>query len=79
MTESEILKELIDLIKELLPDVDTSNITPETLLYNDMGLNSLNVILIAVGIEDHFNITVEEDFKAQTVGDVCRYISGKKI
>lgn len=57
--------------------VDADNITPESRL-EDLGLDSLALVEVVFGIEEHFDISVpynandpgESDFKLTTVGEV---------
>lgn len=51
-------------------------ITEDTVLIADLGLNSLDLVNLAVKVEDEFNIEIPDraikDFK--TVGDVIYFI-----
>lgn len=54
-------------------DID---ITEDTVLITDLGLNSLDLVNLAVNVEDEFDIEIPDraikDFK--TVGDVIAFI-----
>ena len=50
-------------------DMDLSNITMET-SFDDMELDSLDVIEVVMAIEEAFGITVEIDENIKTVGDL---------
>ena len=71
---NEIMQKLIAMMNQMMPDVDTSNVTESTSLQQDLGLDSLNMMLLAISVEDLFGITLGPDFEAGTVGDLCRYI-----
>lgn len=57
---------------ETLPDT----ITPETRLIQDLHLNSIAMLYMALAIEEEFGITfTNQDFpKLVTVGDVINYL-----
>ena len=54
------LEKLKAIIAEVL-NVDPDEITPETTFTDDLGADSLDVYQIVMGIEDAFDIHVEED------------------
>lgn len=60
-------------------NVDTSKITMETSLREDLGINSIGLLYMAMAAEEEFNIKFKnEDFAAiQTVADVIACIEGK--
>lgn len=57
---------------DTLPDV----ITPETHLFQDLHLNSIAMLYMALAIEEEFGVTfTNQDFpKLITVGDVIAYL-----
>jgi len=69
--------ELIDILLRTAPDTDISNLTPESRLKADLGLTSLDFIMIMFEIQDKFGVkfTGEESF--ETVGDVLRFLQEK--
>lgn len=70
-----MIEEVIKIISQFT-EMDTANITGQTELVNDMGLNSLDVMNIVVAFEDKFDIEIPDriikDFK--TVGDIADYL-----
>jgi len=66
-------------LKEIIADVlnvDPETITPKTRFVEDLGADSLDVFQIVMGLENYFEITIE-DFQAQnivTVEDAAREI-----
>lgn len=60
-------------------DVDTSAVTPEASLLDDIGINSIGMLYMAMALEEEFGIKFEnEDFAAiRTVGDVIACIERK--
>ena len=68
-----------DKIKEILSDfTDTpiDKMNDDTLLVNDLGLNSLDVVNVVVAFEDEFEIEIPDRVipSFQTIGDINRYI-----
>ena len=61
-------------------DVEAESITGETGFLSDLGADSLDVVELAMNIEDEFNLgeISEEDIRGiQTVADLVNYVSGK--
>lgn len=60
-------------------DIDVSEITLETSLKKDMGLDSLDLIDLTMEIEREYNFVIsdQEVEKWETLGDVIKYIQNK--
>lgn len=73
---------MLDQLKEILAkvnkDIDMQNITENTKLIDDLGLDSLSIMLFAMEIEAAFGFRFTEPVKFVTVGDVCRYLDNRK-
>lgn len=69
------LKEIIELV---MPEVDTSTITEETKLRDDLGFDSLAIMMLAMEIENKFNFRFTEFVAFNTLGEVCSYIENHK-
>ncbi|MBQ1223995.1 MAG: acyl carrier protein, partial [Oscillospiraceae bacterium] len=50
---------------------------PETKLVEDLGLDSLNMMLLAVSVEDEFGFRFDDMPVFETVGDISLYIEKK--
>lgn len=66
-------------LKEIIADVlnvDMDEITPETTFVDDLGADSLDIFQIIMGIEEAFDIEIEneEAEKIVTVGDAVDQI-----
>jgi acyl carrier protein len=59
--------------------VETEAVTPEASLREDIGINSIGLLYMAMAVEEEFGIKFNnEDFPAMvTVGDVVACIEGK--
>ena len=73
-----MLTKLKDLLSVVMPDVDTSEISEQTKLREDLGFDSLATMMLAMEIEDAFGFKFTELVKFETVGDVCAYIENHK-
>ena len=54
-------------------NVDASDITMETTFVDDLGADSLDIFQIIMGIEEEFDIEIDND-DAETVGDAVEQI-----
>lgn len=59
-------------------DVKTEDMKMESLLLNDLNLNSLDTVNAVVMFEDEFNIVVPDRdiYSFRTVGDIVEYLKG---
>ncbi len=64
-------------------ELDKSRIRPEATLFEDLGLDSLDMVDLAVELQSRFGFTFdrvadEERIRAiRTVQDFCNYVEGK--
>ncbi len=72
-----MLNQLKNILSKVLPDVDMSSVTEETRLIDDLGFDSLALMMMSMEIEDAFNFKFLEFVKFETVGDVCRYLESR--
>lgn len=72
-----IFEKLKEIFGKVMPQIDTSNINMNTFLTTDLGVDSLNMLLLAVSVEEEFGINFETTAKIDTVGDICDYVASK--
>lgn len=72
-----MLEQLKNILAKVLPDVDMSSVTENTRLIEDLGFDSLAIMMMSMEIEDAFNFKFLEFIKFETVGDVCRYLEDR--
>ena len=72
-----MLEKLKDVLGKVLPAVDMSTVTENTRLIEDLGFDSLAMMMLAMEIEDAFNFKFKEFVKFDTVGDACSYIESR--
>ncbi len=70
---------MLDTIREVIcrfVEIDPEKITEETNIRTELGLNSLELINIAVAIEDEFDVEIpdREVGNLETIGDAIRII-----
>ena len=70
---------VFDKVKKIFSEqleVDESIITPEASITSDLGADSLDLIDLAMSIEDEFEIELSDDAieHIKTVGDMVSYI-----
>lgn len=69
-----MLEQLKTLLGKVLPEVDMAQVTLETKLVEDLGFDSLALMMLSMEIEDAFEFRFTEFVQFETVGDVCRYL-----
>ena len=72
-----MLEKLKVVLARVLPDVDMSKVTEDTRLIDDLGFDSLALMMMSMEIEDAFGFKFLEFVRFETVGDVCRYLEDK--
>ena len=70
-----IFDKLLEIFANVIPEVDTNEIKPESNLIEDLGLNSLTLMLLAVTIEEEYNMKFDDLSSKETVGEVRDYIA----
>ncbi len=79
MSRSEIIEKLKEVLAMVTGEEAGESITEDARLIEDIGLNSIGLLYIVVGVEEIFSIRFENvgvgDFV--TVGDVVNYIESK--
>jgi acyl carrier protein len=75
LTNEEILGVLAEIVNEVA-GVETSEITPEKSFVDDLDIDSLSMVEIAVQVEDKFGVKVPDDVlgNLKTVGDAVDYV-----
>ncbi len=68
------LERLKKVFKTVKPNADTDNITLDTRMMQDLGVDSLSMIMLALAIENEFQFRFETVTPFQTVGEVVDYI-----
>ena len=72
-----VFEQLKTVIAQSVPEIDIETVTLESSLKNDLGLDSLSTMMIAMLIEEEFNLNFEGNINFETVGELCYYIERK--
>ncbi len=70
-----MFEQLKKLIKRSMPDIDIEKATLDSRLVEDLGFDSLGMMLLAMTVENEMGIQFsEETLNFVTVGDVVKYL-----
>ena len=78
MTQEEIFAGLKEVLLQVKPNMDLSNVGRESSLINDLGIDSLSMLLISLGCETKFDTKFSNDKPFLTAGEVIDYIATQK-
>lgn len=73
-----MLEQLKAILCKVNKTIDMNTVTRETRLIEDLGLDSLSIMLFAMEIEAAFNFRFTEPVKFVTVGDVCDFLETRE-
>lgn len=77
-------QQIIELINKSLVDefeLDPARMTPETHIYEGLGLDSLDTVDMVIVLEAAFKFKIREEEairQIRTLGDIHRFVIGKK-
>jgi acyl carrier protein len=74
MTRENIFTELKTIFKQIKPNIDMDTLTQETRLIEDLGLDSLTILLLSFAIEKKFEFKFEGTPKFASIDEVIDYI-----
>ena len=72
-----MLEQLKVILEKVLPEVDMTAVNMDTKLIDDLGFDSLAIMMMSMEIEDAFKFKFKEFVKFETVGDVCNYLESR--
>lgn len=74
MTKEAVFEGLKEILSEVKPKLDQSTIGFESKLINDLGIDSLSMLLLSLAAENKFHMQFTPGTQFDTVGDVCDYV-----
>ncbi|MGZ4517289.1 MAG: acyl carrier protein [Mycobacteriaceae bacterium] len=79
MSNDEITAGLAEIIEEVV-GIEAADVTPEKSFVDDLDIDSLSMVEIAVQTEDKYGVKIPDDELAnlKTVGDAVDYIAKHK-
>lgn len=69
-----MLERLIKIIKESVPDLAIENVDENSKLVEDLGFDSLAIMMLAMALEDEFGVHFDKPEKFVVVKDVLNYL-----
>ena len=80
MANEEIQKDLAEIVEEIA-GVAAADVTPDKSFVDDLDIDSLSMVEIAVQAEDKFGVKIPDDELAnlKTVGDAVTYIASHQV
>ncbi|HZE34037.1 MAG TPA: acyl carrier protein [Actinoallomurus sp.] len=80
LSDQEILSGLGEIIEEIA-GVPAADVTPEKSFVDDLDIDSLSMVEIAVAAQDQFGVEIPDDElkNLKTVKDVVVYVQGKGV
>jgi len=80
MTDQEIIEQINSSLAEEF-EFALDDMTPDTTLFEDMGLDSLDLVDLVVVLETAFGMKIRDEEairKIRTLGDIHAFVIGKK-
>ena len=74
MTRTEIFNSLKDILWQIRPSIDQSQVSEDSFLVRDLGLDSLTVMLLSLAIENKYGFRFEGAPQFTTVAQVIDHI-----
>ncbi|MCR4804722.1 MAG: hypothetical protein K5981_03625 [Clostridia bacterium] len=72
MTRQELFERTVKIIRDCVPELADTEITEQSVVNTDMGMDSMNFILVICKLEAEFNVKIPNKLwkKLSTLGDV---------
>lgn len=74
MTRTDIFNSLKDILWQIRPSIDQSQVSEDSQLVRDLGLDSLTVMLLSLAIENKYGFRFEGAPQFKNVGEVIDHI-----
>jgi acyl carrier protein len=74
MTRTDIFNSLKDILWQIRPSIDQSQVSEDSQLVRDLGLDSLTVMLLSLAIENKYGFRFEGAPQFKSVGEVIDHI-----
>lgn len=69
-----MLERLLKLIQENVPDAKVDHVSKDSKLFEDLGLDSIGLMMLSMAMEDEFGVKFTEAVPFETVQDVLDYL-----
>ena len=74
MTRTDIFNSLKDILWQIRPSIDLTQVSEDSQLVRDLGLDSLTVMLLSLAIENKYGFRFEGAPQFKSVGEVIDHI-----
>ena len=77
-------REIIDMVNSVFNDsfeIEKENLQPDKHIFNDLGLDSLDIVDLVVALQKKFKVQIRNDERVRnirTLGDIYEFISALK-
>lgn len=68
------LERLKKVFVKIMPQTDISDVTAKTSITEDLGVDSLRMVMLAIALEDEFKVRLDPSDRFRTVGDIIAFI-----
>lgn len=81
MTNEKIEAKVREIIRERLPLTDDYTIEPTANLVSDLGADSLDIVELAMALEDEFDVEIPDDMAGEinTVDAVVKFVTSRYV
>lgn len=70
-----MLEKVKQIITEMLPDTKIEDLSEDTRFQEDLGFDSLNMMMLSVKLEETFDFRFTSCVQFETLSDVCGYLA----
>ena len=77
MTEQDVVRKTNEVFEESF-EIGKERLVPEAHIFNDLGLDSLDIVDLVVALQKKFGVTIRSDERVQkirTLGDIYQFIA----
>ncbi len=77
MTEQEAVRRVNEVFTDAF-EIEASRLKPEAHIFNDLGLDSLDIVDLVVALQKKFGVTIRDDERVRgirTLGDIYVFIA----
>lgn len=72
-----VFDKLVEILLRVKPNIDKNLVTMDADLVMDLGIDSLSMMLLAISVEDEFNIRFDDNPNFKTVKEICDYVEAR--
>ena len=80
MAEQDIIRMVNEVFEESF-EIPNDKLTPEVNIFNELGLDSLDIVDLVVALQKKFGVTIRDDERLRTIrtlGDIYNFIQSIK-